>query len=83
MTTATMPTSGSARRRAKAARNRAKGYDLEATWALLNDRIPPHCIVASICPCGWRSFLMPGATDEDHEAFDRDSADHADYCELA
>jgi hypothetical protein len=78
-----MPTSGSARRRAKAASNRAKGYDLESLWALINGRIPPHCIAASVCGCGYRAWLMPGASDEERAAFDEDTAGHADYCEVA
>jgi hypothetical protein len=83
MTTATIPTSGSARRRAKAARNRQLALNCEAKWAFLNDRIPPHAIAASVCSCGYRSWLMPGANDEDWESFERDNDDHATYCESA
>ena len=80
MTTATIPTSGSARRRAKAQRNRERAYDLESLWALRNDRIPPHAVAVSICSCGRRSWLMPGADADAWESFDRDNDDHDTYC---
>lgn len=77
----TMPTSGSARRRAKAQRNREAGYWLESLESYRTGRIPRSAVAVSMCSCGRLSWLMPGATDEAREAFDRENEDHDAYCD--
>lgn len=77
---APVPTSGSGRRRAKAIARRGYLHELDVRWAFRLDRLPRHAVAASVCSCGRMSWLMPGASDEDREAFDRDNADHADMC---
>lgn len=60
-----MPTSGSARRRAKkAARGGQWLWDLDVRHAIRNDRLPLYFVQATICPCGYRSWVMPSADPE-------------------
>lgn len=75
-----MPTSGSARRKAKAQRNLGRSYELESIAALIHGGIPAHAAVGTVCSCGFRQWLMPGYTAEEREDFDRVNADHGDSC---
>lgn len=79
-TRALIPKSGVRRRRAKAIARRGYLHEMDVRWAFRLDRLPRHAASASICSCGRLSWLMPGATDEEHEAFDRDNADHDHLC---
>lgn len=73
-----IPTSGVTRRRAKAVTRRGYLYEMDVRWAFRLGRLPLHVEAASICTCGRLSWLMPGATADEHEAFARDNEDH-DY----
>lgn len=72
-----IPTSGTGRRRAKAIRNRQA---IEVAEAFRTGSVPRSAIAASYCTCGRRSWLMPGATDEDYRQWDLRNADHDAYC---
>lgn len=81
MNTATIPTSGTARRRAKAIRNRRSVNALENNLAVAAGRLPVHWAALDTCPCGRVSWLEDGATDEDRDNFYRDSDEHSSYCD--
>lgn len=76
-----IPTSGPARRRAKAIRNRRRVHAQENNLRVAAGRLPLHWTSLDTCPCGRVSWLEEGATDEDRESFYRDSEDHAAYCD--
>lgn len=84
MTTLAMPTSGSARRRAKAERNRHLSYDLEVTEAFRTGGIPRSAVAVSICSCGFTQWLMPARSKEEgqegREGFDQANYDHDSWC---
>ena len=80
--TITIPTSGPARRRAKAVRNRRHVHAQENDRAVAAGGLPVHWTALDTCPCGRISWLEEGATDEDHAAFNESAADHASYCEV-
>lgn len=81
---APMPTSGSARRRAKAEGNRQNSYDLEVSEAFRTDGVPKSAVAVSICSCGFTQWLMPARSEEEaqggREDFDRANQDHDSYC---
>lgn len=81
--TATIPTSGPTRRRAKAIARRQWVVDMDARHALRQDRLPHYWQALDSCPCGRVAWLLDGATDEERAEFYRDSEDHAAYCEAA
>lgn len=81
MTTPTIPTSGCARRRAKAVRNRCNVQARENDRLVAAGRLPRHWTSLDTCPCGRVSWLEEGASDEEREAFQRDSEDHETYCD--
>ena len=80
MTTATMPTSGVARRRAKAVARRRWVHEADTKFALVNDRLPLYWSALDLCPCGRVSWLGPDASDEEQERFYEESESHAAYC---
>lgn len=80
MSTATIPTRGVARRRAKAIARRTRVHQIENDVAVAAGRLPPHWTSLDTCPCGRVSWLEDDATDEDRDAFYRDSENHASYC---
>lgn len=80
--TITIPTSGPARRRAKAVRNRRHVHAQENDRAVAAGGLPVHWTALDTCPCGRVSWLEEGATDEDRDAFNESAADHASYCEV-
>lgn len=82
MTTAPIPTSGVARRRAKAIRNRRRVHAQENDRLVAAGHLPRHWTSLDTCPCGRISWLEEGADDEDRDAFYRDSEEHAAYCEV-
>lgn len=72
-----IPTSGVARRRAKAIRNRQVVHDADVVRAFENDTFPELAIAAGGCSCGWMQWLMPGATEDDWAGYHHEAADHA------
>lgn len=76
-----MPTSGVARRRAKAIARRRWVHDLDSLKALVNGRLPLFWSALTVCPCGFTTWLQPEATPEEHDDFRQSVADHADYCD--
>lgn len=76
-----IPTSGCARRRAKAIRNRRHVHAQENDRLVATGRLPRHWVALDSCPCGRISWLEEGATDEDRDAFYRGTDDHAAYCD--
>lgn len=81
MTTQTIPTTGPARRRAKAIRNRRAVHAAENDRAVAAGRYPIHWTALDTCPCGRIAWLEVGATDEDRAAFYEESNDHSAYCD--
>lgn len=79
--TTTIPTSGCARRRAKAVARRRHVHAIENDRRVAAGGLPLHWTSLDTCPCGRVSWLEEGATDEDRDAFYRDSEDHAAYCD--
>lgn len=77
----TIPTSGPARRRAKAIRNRRHVRAQENDRLVAAGRLPRHWTSLDTCPCGRVAWLEDGATDEERADFYRDSEDHAAYCD--
>lgn len=82
MNTIAIPTSGCARRRAKAIRNRRHSHAQENDRVVAAGGFPIHWVALDQCPCGRISWLEEGASDEDRSDFYRDSEDHASYCEV-
>lgn len=78
---ATIPTSGCARRRAKAIRNRRREHAHDNNRLVATGHLPRHWTALDTCPCGHLAWLEEGATAEDREHFDRDRADHDAYCD--
>ncbi len=81
MNTLTIPTTGPARRRTKATRNRRAVHAAENNRAVAAGRYPPHWTALDSCGCGRIAWLEDGATDEDRDAFYAESNDHAGYCD--
>lgn len=79
--TTTIPTSGCARRRAKAIARRRRVHAMENNLAVAAGRLPVHWVCLDTCPCGRVSWLEEGATNDEYDDFYRDSEDHAAYCE--
>ena len=79
--TIAIPTSGVARRRAKAVRNRRRVHAQENNRLVAAGHLPAHWIALDTCPCGRVAWLEEGATDEDYEAYYREADDHAAYCD--
>lgn len=67
-------------RKTKPIRRRQGVYDLDVKWAFINDRLPLYAESLSICSCGRRAWLMPGATEEDRDRFYEDDDDHLAAC---
>ena len=78
MTTTTMPKSGTARRRAKAVRNRESA---DESRFHIDGTIPRHAVAVDMCPCGRVAWLSRHADAEATDAFRRESDDHAAYCD--
>lgn len=76
------PTRGVARRRAKAIRNRRAVHDADVRRAFDNDTWPELAIASGGCSCGWKHWLMPGATEDDWTAYYQAADDHASMHEL-
>lgn len=76
-----IPTSGTARRRAKAVRNRRHIHAQENNLRVAAGRLPLHWTSLDTCPCGRVSWLEEGATDDDHDAFCQSSDEHSAYCD--
>ncbi|MEE3126375.1 MAG: hypothetical protein VX494_04115 [Actinomycetota bacterium] len=77
-----IPTGGVARRRAKAVRNRQATFDNDVRRAVENDTFPVHAIASGGCSCGWKQWLMPGATADDWADYHQVDDDHAYLHEL-
>lgn len=73
--------SGSAKRRRKAIQRRQWVLDMDVRHAIANDRFPTHMLAGDICPCGRRSWILQGATEEELAAYYEDARDHDDYCD--
>lgn len=67
-----------ARRRTRARKRLDQAHELDVRWAFRLDRLPLYAVAVSVCSCGRRAWLMPGASPEDHQAFTEDSENH-DY----
>lgn len=67
-----------ARRAAVTAKRQEWAHELDVRWAFKADRLPLYAEAVSVCSCGRQSWLMPGASHVELEAFERDNADH-DY----
>lgn len=65
------------KRRAKNHQRQQWIYDMDVDTAFRTDSLPRYALAVSICSCGRRSWLMPGATDEDYAAHYEDDANHA------
>ncbi|MGZ4521034.1 MAG: hypothetical protein ACXVGA_06775 [Mycobacteriaceae bacterium] len=81
--TIAIPTSGVARRRAKAIARRRHVRAQENDRLVAAGHLPLHWTSLDTCPCGRVSWLEEGATDEDRDAFYEDSAVHDSYCDGA
>lgn len=81
MTTPTIPTSGPARRRAKAIANRRRVHAADNNRRVASGLLPLHWSALDACPCGRVAWLEEGATDQDRDDFYRDSDDHNSYCD--
>lgn len=67
-----------ARRREKAVKRGGEWlHDLDVRWAFRNDRLPLYAEAISVCSCGRRSWLMPGASVEEQGDFDASNDEHA------
>lgn len=81
MTTRAIPTSGCARRRAKAIARRRFVHARENDRLVAAGHLPAHFVRLSTCPCGYISWLEEGADSEAQEDFERHSEDHMSYCD--
>lgn len=78
---ALIPTSGCARRRAKAVDRRRRVRAQENDRLVAAGRLPAHWTALDTCPCGRVAWLEEGATPADREQFERDSSDHTWQCD--
>lgn len=72
-----IPVGGVARRRAKAIRNRQATFDADVRRAFENNTFPVLAIASAGCSCGWKQWLMPGATADDWADYHQVGDDHA------
>lgn len=70
------------KRRRKAILRRQWVRDMDVRHAVEQDRLPRDLAAASVCSCGRKSWLLTGASDEDHDSFLRENDDHTFYCTL-